>query len=157
MKHPSSMTPEELQEQFIASGGERPKVSKRERRRLERGSTAKRKKRVRTVSTKQLERTAFLHGIKAERLRAIAVQRVEMSDDQWPPYRCEGGCGATYATIEEAWAALTVSHIESRNDTASRYERRREPEFRGDDPSNIAIECKSCNGKREPQPEWSTA
>lgn len=106
----------------------------------------KRKKAIRTESTKQQERTAFLHGIKAARLHA-----------QGGPYSCEGNCGARYATFDEAWKALTVSHVEPRNDTSTRYERRREPDFRGDDPRNILIECVPCNARREPDPEWSAA
>lgn len=104
------------------------------------------RKPIRTESTKQQERTAFLHGIKAARLHA-----------QGGPYFCEGECGSRYATFDEAWAALTVSHIKSRNDTSTRYERRREPDFRGDDPRNILIECIPCNARREPNPEWSAA
>lgn len=96
-------------------------------------------------SPKQRERTAFLHGIKAERLNQQARAHGH--------YFCVT-CLTKYDTIGEAWRWLTVSHIEPRNDTSTRYERRREPDFRGDDPDNILIECKSCNHDREPQPEW---
>lgn len=69
------------------------------------------------------------------------------------PYVCET-CGKSYATYLEAWKDLTPSHVQPRNDTATRYERRREPEFRKDDPSNIVIECRACNQRREPQPQF---
>lgn len=126
----------DMAQDFVASAGEKPR---RERKR----------KRINTESSKQAERTAFLHGIKAERLRIQGSNGVF--------YFCEGKCGSHFATFEEAWDVLTVSHIEPRNDTSTRYERRREPDFRGDDPRNILLECIPCNQKREPEPEWSNA
>ena len=97
-------------------------------------------------SPKQRDRTIFLHGVLAEKL----AQQARIHGH----YFCVT-CLTTYDTIEEAWRELTPSHIEPRNDTSSRYERRREPDFRGDDPDNILPECKRCNNEREPQPEWS--
>jgi hypothetical protein len=85
-------------------------------------------------------------------LRRIPVYGGDELPKVWA---CEGQCGRVWFDFEEAWEALTVSHIEPRNDTSTRYERRREPDFRGDDPDNILLECVSCNQARESQPEWS--
>lgn len=97
-------------------------------------------------SPKHRERTSFLHGILAERLNQQARHHGF--------YFCVT-CLTKYETIEEAWRELTPSHIEPRNDSSTRYERRLEPNFRGDDPDNILVECKACNNAREPQPEFS--
>lgn len=115
---------------------------------------ARKRNPIRTESTKQMERTAFLHGLKAERMHRMAD--AALLTDRPDPYWCQT-CDKRFETFEEAWNALTVSHIEPRNDTASRYERRREPDFRGDDPSNVLLECVPCNQAREPQPEWATS
>lgn len=104
-------------------------------------------RRVNEESPKQRDRTIFLHGILATLLSLQARAHGH--------YYCVT-CLTTYDTIEEAWQELTPSHIEPRNDTSSRYERRREPDFRGDDPDNIVPECKACNQAREPQPEFSS-
>jgi hypothetical protein len=110
---------------------------------------------LKKTSDKQDQRTAFLHGIKAERmLRPVLVYGGEEAPRSWV---CEGQCGRVWYDFGEAWKALTVSHIEARNDTASRYERRREPDFRGDDPSNILLECVPCNQAREPQSQFGSA
>lgn len=132
-------TPEEMMADFIANGGEKQRTPRGRRSPM---ST------ILIETVKQSERTAFLHGIKAERMMVQARTRGQ--------YWCET-CEAVWYDVEEAWEALTVSHIKPRNDTASRYERRREPHFRGDDPSNILLDCAPCNMAREPKPHWSAS
>ena len=123
-----------MMSEYLSSGGEKPKRDRKPR------------KAMKQSSAKQDERTAFLHGIKAERMRVqLCYQQFN-----W----CQT-CKGQWKDPAEAWEALTVSHIEPRNDTSTRYERRREPDFRGDDPANILIECVACNMHREPQPEFS--
>jgi 5-methylcytosine-specific restriction endonuclease McrA len=99
-------------------------------------------------SVKQKERTAFLHGIKADRLA-----RQELRTGH---YFCNT-CGRQFWDYDEAWEQLTVSHIEPRT-SGARYERRSEPFFGADDPTNILIDCVVCNQARTPrEPMWSNA
>lgn len=111
------------------------------------------RRRIKFTSQKQDERIDYFHGLKAERLYRMASRpRRPMSDASI--YYCEGDCGKCFQQWEDAWGALTISHVVPRNDTSTRYERRLVPELRGDHPNNILLECLDCNLAREPQPEW---
>ena len=105
---------------------------------------AQRKTSLRSVSDKQAERTAFLAGVKAERL----LKQYEAGER----YHCERKCGQEFWAIEQAWRFLTLHHRTKR----SQGQGYRGPLSWGvDHPHELELLCGDCHQSEESEPQWS--
>lgn len=98
--------------------------------------TKKKRKSLAPVSHKQEIRTAFLQGIRAERMRIAPTCEV---------------CSRTYRTLEEAWQELDLHHTEKRSQGQG---------YRGalrwgvDAPELLLLVCRRCHIELESNPQW---
>lgn len=108
-------------------------------------SSPARKKGLREESSKQATRTAFLHGVKAERLYE--------QEAFGATYHCESEIRCFETTVwEEAWNELTLHHTVKRSKGHGYIDY---ADFGVDEPRLLLLVCKPCHQALESNPEWS--
>lgn len=122
------------------------KLPRRDRVDKPRHHEKKKRKPIRTQSQAQIRRTAFLAGIKAERINVqITFGGGEVGCSR---------CPKVFTGFQNAWRGLDLHHDTKRSKGAG---------FRGgtnfgvDSPENLELVCRSCHSQLESNPDWSAA
>lgn len=142
--HSSALTPEQIQDAFVKSGGEKLR-KKRDWAGVQGGKPRESKKRKGLAESPEHKvAEAFVQGIKWDRIYQELERKGSVEC-------CE--CGRSFTTLEGALAGLDAEHIIEK----SKGKRYRPGHPHMDHPRNIQLMCKRCHryGTKHSQPQFS--